>query len=295
MSSVPRVIGRYALHEEIAARRACLATLAAFALLAWPASEARSDESDECLKAPVDGQQLQRDGKLIDAHDRFVQCASKSCPPEIVQDCTRWAREVDEATPSVVVAARDARGHELTDVLVSIDGAAPTQGGARALPLDPGPHKFVFVRSGHPDIVDQAVLHEGEKNREVVATYPSLASSKLEDEPRARLSRPVPVLVWVAGGVSVAAFAVFGTFGALGVSERSADHCAPPVGCPSSEKSEVDTKFIVADVALGVGVVALGVTAWQFFARRSIPQQSGAVVDFHAVPGGGVATLGGRF
>jgi hypothetical protein len=278
-------------------RRASVGALAALALLAWPAREARSDENDECLKAPVEGQQLQRDGKLIDAHDRFVKCASRSCPPEIVQDCTRWAREVDEATPSVVVAARDAQGHELTDVLVSIDGAAPTQGGARAIPLDPGPHKFVFVRTGHAEIVDQAVLHEGEKNREVVATYPSPVSSKLENEPRAPLplSRPVPVLVWVAGGVSVAAFAVFGTFGALGVSERSADHCGPPSGCPQSEKSVVDTKFIVADVGLGVGVVALGVAAWQFFARPSIPRQGAAIVDFHAVSGGGVATLGGRF
>jgi hypothetical protein len=255
-----------------------------------PLRTARADENDVCLSAPVDGQKLQKAGKLLDAHARFVTCASQTCPAEIVQDCTRWASEVDQATPSVALAARDAEGHELTDVLVSIDGAAPATTGSRAIPLDPGIHTFTFKRPGRGDVIQQATLHEGEKNREIVATYwPPPGTLAM---PRAS-SRPIPATVWIAAGVSTAGFALFGTFGALGVGARSVDRCA--TGCSPSQNSDVQTKFDVADVSLGIGVAALGVAAWQFFARPPVDSRGAARVALIPVPGGGFATLGTRW
>jgi len=119
------------------------------------------------------------------------------------------------------------------------------------------------------------------------------------------IERPVPVAAWVVAGTSVAAFAFFGTFGALGVSERSADGCA--TGCPSAQKTEVDTKFVVADIALATGVVALGAAAWIYLARPTITvpvrtvgrghrDPSGTTwLDVRPAPGGGIAAVSGTF
>jgi hypothetical protein len=274
-----------------------LAAIGSLGLASGGSVHARADEGEACLSAPVEGQELQKAGKLIEAHARFVVCASKSCPAEIVQDCARWASQVDEATPSVAIAVRDALGHELGDVLVSIDGLPPARPGALAIPLNPGLHRFVFVRAGHADVVDEAVLHEGEKNREVVATYPSPSvpspDAGVGKAPSSEFSRPVPLSAWVAGSVTVAGLAVFGTFGALGLAARNEYGCAS--GCTQAQKSEVDTKYTVADVGLGVGVVALGVAAWQFFARPTVPRTSAVRFDLRSVNGGTMATFAESF
>jgi hypothetical protein len=217
-----------------------------------------------------------------------VKCGGKSCPTEIVQECIKWASEVETATPSVVLAARDSAGHELTDVVVSIDGGGASSAGARATVLDPGLHTFTFKRVGHADIIEQVVLHEGEKNREILARYAAPETPTPEGG-----SRPVPTTVWMAGSLSVTGFALFATFGALGVSARSTDHCA--TGCTSSQNNNVATKFDIADVSLGVGIAALGVAAWQFFARPTVPRASAARVLLQPLPGGGIVTLSTRW
>jgi len=269
-------------------RAVAVLILASVTLAPW--ARAQADETDVCLSAPVDGQRLQKAGKLLDAHTRFVTCASKTCPAEIVQDCTRWATEVEAATPTVALGARDENGRELVDVAVSIDGAPPSAIGALAIAVDPGLHTFTFKRGGHEDLVESGVLREGEKNREMVVRYMPPAPRQVPDV--TTQSRPVPASVWIAGGVSVAGLALFGAIGALGVSTRATDHCA--TGCSAAQNSDVQTKFDIADVSLGVGVAALGVAAWQFFARPTVLHPV-ARVDVEAVPGGGVATFNVRW
>ena len=127
--------------------------------------------ADACLDAPVQGQKLQRSGKLMAARDKFALCAQKACPGEIVRDCTGWMQDVSKAIPSVVAAARDSSGADVLDATLSIDGGAAAPIGTRAVELDPGPHHLVFHRSGAPDFVRDVVLHEGEKDRQIVATF----------------------------------------------------------------------------------------------------------------------------
>lgn len=260
--------------------------------------------ADPCLVAPVDGQKLRRAEKLTDALTQFATCARQTCPAEIVQRCSQWSEEVQAAIPSVVLAARDAQGHDLADVVVSVDGGAAAPMGTRAIDLDPGDHRFVFQHGGSPDVEQRVILREGEKNREVVATFgpptaPAVQSESVTPAPVESSSgenRPVPTLTWVLGGLGVAALASFGTFGALGVSQRSGDGCASGGSdCTQSEKSSVDTKFLIADVSLGVGVVALGVATWLYLSRPRAAPPSSAYVDVRSTPGGGVAVFGGRF
>lgn len=266
--------------------------------LAVCGSQARAD--DTCMSAPVQGQQLQRAGKLLAARDRFTACARKSCPAEIIQDCTQWAQQVASALPSVVLAARDAAGNDLTDVRVAIDGQSDAGMTARAVELDPGKHRFVFRRRGSPDVEVDVLLREGEKDRPLGATFgvpaepPSAPSPPPPaEEPRDASSRPVPGGAWIAGGIGALGFVGFGAFGAIGVSDRSASGCG--TGCASSPKDRVDTELRVADISLGVGVVGLGVATWLFLTRPSVTESTALALDLRPAPGGGFATLGGRF
>jgi hypothetical protein len=217
-----------------------------------------------CLSAVVEGQKLQRDGKLLYARDKYAACAVRTCPPEVVDDCVGWLHEVDQALPSVVLAARDEKGVDLKDVEVSVDGSRAVPTGTRAVPLDPGSHTFVFHHEG-AERKQQLVLREGEKNREILVVFERL-------EPPRATSRPVPPSAWAAGGVGIAAMGAFGVFGALGVSERGSNHC--DTGCTGGQKNSVDTKFLVADIALGVGLVALAAATWLYLTRPTVEKHT---------------------
>lgn len=262
-----------------------LVALAVGATLAGWSPRAKAD-GDACLAAPVEGQQLQRAGKLLAARDRFASCARKTCPAEIVQDCTRWEQQVASALPSVVLVARDAKGRDLVDVAVAIDGQPDVGLSARAVELDPGSHRFVFHRQRSADVEVDLLLREGEKDRPVAATFgvPTPPRPAPVEEPTASPSRPVPVAAWIAGGVGVLGLAGFATFGALGVSDRASSGCG--VGCSQSQKDHVDGELRAADISLGVGVVALGIATWIYLTRPTAPAAE-AILRF--------ATVGARF
>jgi hypothetical protein len=272
--------------------RTWVATLAAAAATSYVPTVHALDES--CLTSPVEGQKLRRADKLIDAHARFSLCARRTCPARIVQECTRWLHEVDDITPSVVAVARDAQGADLLDVRLSIDGQPPAELSARAIVLDPGPHKLVFQRPGSPDIAQDVLLREGEKDRVITATFKGKEPPPPPPPPPPPIiERPVPLVVWILGGVAVVGGATFATFGALGVSERGSD-CAP-AGCTQSQKDSIETKFHVGDISLGVGVIALVTGGVFFFTRPPVDKPGLGYLVIRPTVGGGVAAVGGSF
>jgi hypothetical protein len=239
------------------------AALAAF-LVATPRA-ARADAGDVCLSAPVEGQKLQKAGRLLQARERFATCASQSCPTIIIHDCGRWLHEVDEVLPSILVVARDGSGRDVVDVTVSVDGLPPVPVTAHAISLDPGQHKLRFARPGMPAINQDILLRESEKNRSVTITFGAREAHAPPGE------RPVPVATWILGGISAAAFGTAAVFGALGLGQRTADHCA--TGCSASERDSTLAKFHVADVSLAVGVVALGAALYFYFSRPAVERR----------------------
>jgi hypothetical protein len=250
---------------------------------------------DACLSAPVDGQKLRRADKLVDAHDKFALCAQRKCPARIVQECTRWLHEVDDITPSIVAAARDSQGGDLLDVRVSVDGQPMADMSARAMVLDPGPHKLVFRRVGSADIEQEVLLHEGEKNRAITATFKT--KELPPPPPPPVLERPIPLVVWILGGVAAVGGVTFIALGAAGVSERGSD-CSP-AGCTQAQKSSIESKFYVGDASLGIGVIALVTGGVFFFTRPTLERPAAAFLQVRPIlgggPGGGVVGLGGSF
>jgi hypothetical protein len=256
-----------------------------------------AETEDPCLSAPIEGQEAERAGKLIEARASYIACSKNTCPEVIVTDCVHWLSEVEDALPSATFAARDAQGNDILDARVSIDGGPLASLTTLAVPVNPGQHRFTFHRDGAPDVEQQAILRAGEKNRSIVAVFvtPDDALRHPPSMPVMQpvMERPVPVAAWVAAGTGIVALGLFGVFGALGVSERGADGCA--TGCPPSEKTSVDTKFDVADVALGAAACSLGVAAWLYLARPTVPlkARTSASWSLRLTPGGGV--LAGRF
>jgi hypothetical protein len=249
-------------------------------------------EDTSCFVAPVEAQQLQRSGHLRAAWAQFSRCAASSCPREIAHECARWAQEVAQSQPSIVIGARDAQGHDLDDASVSIDDAPAVGAGATAMPLDPGLHVLVFHRAGSADVVERIVLREGEKDREVLAVMavprralalttaaPGANGVAAKDEP-ARGS----VLAWVftaIGGVGLAGFA---TLGGIAVDLRGKDHCDAQPGCSPSSAAQVRSMYLAADVSLGISAAAVVAAVGVFLARPNASRGPGLVVAPGAPP-----------
>jgi hypothetical protein len=293
------------------------ASLANYGTTAWAQSS-----GDLCFASPLDGQKLRKGGRLMEARERFAACSRKRCPAKIVAACVRWSNEVDAATPSVVLAARDAQGKDLTDVRVSIDGKPFADLSPLAIQLDPGTHRFAFERAGVPVVTERVVLREAEKEREVRAVFPPPATpppvavvmeqvappappapppsevappaaQRDEGEVATGVERPVPAAVWVLAGAGGLALAGFATFAALGLTARSSDHCE--IGCTQSQYDSVLTELRVGDASLGIGIVALGTATLLYLTRPTASRTLGGWLHVNPALGGGTATVGGSF
>jgi hypothetical protein len=218
-------------------------------------SVARADSPEACFDAAVAGQEQRDAGKLVAARARFIACAKSTCPDEVQKDCTRWLGEVEASLPTIVFGARDADGHDLLDVRVTVDGT-PSGDTAQGKPiaLDPGTHRVKFEREGAASVEQMLVVRAGEKNRSVVVVFEGF-------EGGARASR-IPTATWVLAGVGVVGLGVFAYFGGRGLSDYR--HFGCEQGCTASDKSKVDTQFRIADIGLviGVGALAAATVVW---------------------------------
>jgi hypothetical protein len=217
--------------------------------------------NEACFAAAVEGQTLRKAGKLHDARTPLAACASSTCPAVVSDDCTRWLAEIDDEMPTVVLGARDRSLRDVPDATITVD-SQPVDAAGRPIELDPGPHLVRFIAPGRPVTQQTIVTRAGEKNRAIVVT---LADREKRPEPE-NPGRAIPMATWILGGVGLAALGVFGYFGASGVS--AFDHAGCSAGCSASEKSDVETRFRVADVSLGVGVLALGAATVIYFLPR---------------------------
>jgi hypothetical protein len=121
--------------------------------------------------------------------------------------------------------------------------------------------------------VEQKIL-VGESNKEqtfFVHVAPEAAPARPvpRPEPTAARERPVPWPVYALGGLGITSFAFFGSFGTAGVIERgSLGSCRPT--CSESDVDSVRTKYTVANVALGVGLLALGAATVLYLVRPEV-------------------------
>src|SRR4051812_26824402 len=108
--------------------------------IALSATSASFAEVLDCATMVDDGIQERTAGKLREAREHFIACAAQ-CSSTLQAECASWAQATLDATPSIVIEARDAQGNALTDVTVTLDDSlVATELDGRAFPLDPGAH-----------------------------------------------------------------------------------------------------------------------------------------------------------
>lgn len=291
------------------------------ALLVLLCSPRALADNKACSKAYTNGQIQKKAGKLREAKKSLVACAQNSCPAFINSECAKWLNEVDSMLPTVVIAASDAQGNDLTNVTVSSDGKKLTdQLGGMALEMDPGPHTLRFEHKGNKPVEKKVVIREGEKARVIKVQFgsPNKAAPAPVSKPAAGSGGSPAVgaeattshassktLAYVLGGVGVVGLGSFAYFGLTGTSQRSdlLGHCKNnvcdlPQDQIDSRRSSIKTKFLIADISLGVGVVSLGLATYFFLKPdHSEAKKDSARLRFDLTPtrGGSYASVAGRF
>ena len=237
-------------------------------LAAGTARQALADERvGVCVEAAERGQELRDAHKLVEARSQLVVCAQRECPSVVRASCTEWLADLGHRTPSVVVGAKDEEGHDLAGLIVSMDGALLPEGvTSSAVPVNPGAHAMRYAAAGYEPIEESVVLREGEPLRVLSVTLRRSDAPPRKRPPAEAAARGLPVLPIVLGATSVIALSIFGYSAIKGASDyRRLDRdCGPR--CPSSEIDGVRSTFLVADVALVVGLVTGGaaLTLWVF-------------------------------
>jgi hypothetical protein len=261
------------------------------------AAVAEAHDKVTCVQASDDAQAAERAGKLRAAREKLLVCADDSCPPVLRSACAQWLVDVDRSLPTVVLAARDARGADLVTVHVSLDGQPLAERlDGRAVPVDPGAHNFRFDSDAGTHVEQSLVVREGEQNRLVVAAFPAPSPEPATVPPAHAVNPPElregpPVGAYLLGGVGVLAWSSLTYFGIKFVSDLQALKSSCGAACPADRTDPVHLEEHIADASLVVGVIATAAAAWLFVS----PRHNGGSVSVGVALSRGVVSLTGAF
>jgi hypothetical protein len=165
---------------------------------------------------------------------------------------------VERATPSVVIEAKDSAGRDVPAAAVQVDSTQSRRLDGKAFQIDPGPHTLQVEAGGLQSTSLRLIVREGEQNRRISVTL--IRSG----------SRAVPKGVYLLGATGVVALGLGTAFGVKGLSNRSSldDRGCKP-NCPTSDVDSIRTSYLVSEIALGAGAVALGAATWWFVSSRN--------------------------
>lgn len=217
------------------------------------AIEARASEIEQCATEAEHGSDLREAGKLRDARTTFEGCARESCPKIVRDDCREALAELREHAPHVTVRVRDPLGADLPQAHVTLDGVDVTADErTHGMLLDPGSHLVRASLEGYVAREQTLVVTINDGARAIeLSLSPAKSISELTTTRRDRTA------AIVVGSIGVAALSTFAVLGAFTYADYKHDQggCAP--SCSSSDVDGLRTRAHVADVALGIGVIAL--------------------------------------
>jgi hypothetical protein len=214
-----------------------------------------------CSRSFEQSQRLRNGSQYIAASEEAAKCANPKCGEALVDECSKIYDQLQTATPSVVFAARDDAGAELTSVVVSIDGH-PSRNllDGKPVQVDPGNHQFAFASDGHQPTEQAVLIRAGEQFRPInallrrTATGPAAGSPV---QPPASDTEPrIPLPSYVLGAVSVVGLGTFIGFRVAGSSrfDALARECKPT--CAPSAVDSARQKYTISEIALGVAAAS---------------------------------------
>jgi hypothetical protein len=213
--------------------------------------------------------------------------------------------DVESATPSVVFSAHDAaRNADRSDVAVTMNGKPLLERlDGKPLPVDPGQYELTFSAPGVEPVKLAVVVRTGEKYRviNVVFPAPQTPTGPLRPAtPAVQVTAPegsaeVPALSYVFGGLGVAGIGAFVALRLIGGSDFDAmkETCSP--NCTDSDIDNLKTKYLLSNIALGVGAASLGAAIVIYAVDPSEPEDPSASVALVPSADGSRLVLNGRF
>ena len=254
-------------------------------LLAWGSPAHGQADKRACLSTYVEAQANRQAGKLLARRAAAVTCGSDSCPDMLRGDCVTWLRELDASIPTLVLSASTADGRDLTDARMTLDGhSIGRRATGEAIAVDPGEHVVACEADGYRRNELRLVAAQGAKDRAVhfemeparePAPGPDLASVR---------ARPVRPVTYVLGAVGLASLGVWAGVGASAFwgnpSVETLARCKP--NCSPGDRSDVQRKNELADIAGGVAVLALGGALALYLTRPVVvvPLRDGALAGW---------------
>ena len=282
-----------------------LAAIATTATLLGFETDARADERESCATAADQAQQSRDEGKYRRAREAMLTCARDVCPAPIKRDCLEWLTQLESIAPTIVLTAKEGT-KDLSDVKVYVDGMLVTDKlDGKPIQMDLGKHKFRFDYAGQSKEED-VIIGAGQKNRNVAAVFEAAGAAPVIVPPSAKEPAGSLVPGFIVGGIGVVALGSFAFFGLSGKGEV-ADLQGCKGHCAQDDVDKARTKLVIADISLGVGIVALGVATYMFVTRPKVEGDVKAAhahahaspgklgFDLGAVSGGAVGSVGGRF
>ena len=278
-----------------------LAAIVTTATLFGFETNARADERESCAAAADQAQQSRDEGKYRRAREAMLTCARDVCPAPIKSDCLDWLTQLESIAPTIVLAAKDGT-KDLSDVKVYVDGTLVTDKlDGKPIQMDLGKHKFRFEHAGQAK-EEEFIIGAGQKNRNVAVVFEAAVAAPVAGPPPAKEPAGSLVPVFIVGGLGVVALGSFAFFGLSGKGDVDVlERCRGT--CKQDDVDKARTKLVIADISLGVGIVALGVATYMLVTRpkgeadvKAARASSNNVgFDFGAVNGGAVGSVGGRF
>jgi len=273
------------------------AVLAAPLLSSLPAhAQETTAVNAQCAQAYEQAQEQRKSGQLLAARGTLQQCAVDQCPDFIRTDCANWFGEVQNDIPTLVFAVRS-QGKDLVDVRMTLgDSELASRIDGKAIELDPGQYDITFQAPGMQSLTQHFVVATGERNRLVQVELTPVAGTLIAPAATVETRRRSLLVPGVLAGVGVAGLGAFAGLGAWGKSSENElkNECSPH--CSHDRVASVKTKFLLADVSLGVGVASLALGAYFLFSQSDDPARASVPnVNVFASTHATTVTYGGVF
>ncbi|UQA61560.1 hypothetical protein [Polyangium aurulentum] len=258
--------------------------------------------------------ELERDGEAINLLDKFLEARGDQLDPadkqqietdlKALKAAVAWVTlRVDRPGATIIDTRTPARGYPITNRYIG--SATGTKIG-----IHPGQHEFRAMVEGEPEQVWRVEIpnggklsHEFEFDKGKPVTAEGFKEGDLmgdkPDQPEEKPSRPVPVSVYVLGGLTAAAAIGGGIAGGLALGKK-ADYDAAQGTRPRAEleemKSGVETTNLAADICFGAAAVGAVVTVVLLVTRPSKPsppkQEAFQIAPMVLGEGGGALVTG---
>lgn len=232
---------------------------------------ARKGPSEACFSAYEGAQTSTRAGRLLRARSELAACA-ETCPPVLRADCAKWQRELEVTLPRIAIQATAAGGGPVVGLSVEVDGVVVAPG---EIDVDPGEHVVRVSAPGMSSAERRIVVATGHRGTESFQLEPAAdAPRPPAAPPRSPGASRASVGPYVLGGFGAGAVVAAGVLSAIGWSDFDAmrSTCAPGAGgpgCAADRVGAVETKWQIAGVLAGAGVLALGgAVLWRLIGDR---------------------------